>query len=275
MLSSSTIIIEPGSGFHNYWRDLWRYRELFYMMAWRDVLLRYKRMTIGFAWALLKPFLTMLIFTLVFGKLAKLPSDGVPYPILVFSALLPWQFFATAFSDAGGSLINKESIITKIYFPRLVIPVSAVMVSFVDFLSASTILCGMMTWYGVIPDWRILFLPLFILILFAVSLGAGLWISALSAKYKDFRYVIPFIVQIGLYVSPVGFDSSLVPETWRTLYAINPMVGIIQGFRWSILGKTTAGFEVSVIIAAGMALLLMFSGVAYFRRMELSLAEIL
>ena len=245
------------------------------MMAWRDVLLRYKRMSIGFAWALLRPFLTMLIFTLVFGKLAKLPSDGVPYPILVYAALMPWQFFATAFADAGGSLINKETIITKVYFPRLIIPASAVMVSFVDFLAGCTILAGLMVWYQYLPDWRILALPGFLLILFLVALGAGLWISALAARYKDFRYVIPFVVQIGLYLSPVGFNTSLVPEAWRTLYALNPMVGIIQGFRWSILGTETAGLATSVGLATAVGLFLLVSGMAYFRHMERSLAELL
>jgi lipopolysaccharide transport system permease protein len=275
MSTHQIITIESGSGFQHYWRDLWRYRELFYMMAWRDVLLRYKRMTIGFAWAVLRPFLTMLIFTLVFGKLAKLPSGGMPYPILVYAALLPWQFFATAFADAGSSLANKETIITKVYFPRLIIPASAVMVSFVDFLAACTILIGLMVWYQFIPDWRILALPGFLLILFVVALGAGLWISALAAKYKDFRYVIPFIVQIGLYASPVGFNSSLVPEAWRTIYALNPMVGIIQGFRWSILGSESAGLETSVAIAVAMAVVLLVSGTAYFRSVERSLAELL
>lgn len=271
----STITIEPGQSAHHYWRDLWRYRELFYFMAWRDVLLRYKRMTIGFAWAILRPLLTMLIFTLVFGKIAKLPSGGIAYPVLVYAGLLPWQFFATAFADAGTSLANKESIITKIYFPRLIIPASAVMVSFVDFLAASLVLVGLMLWYRIIPEWQILALPLFILIVFVVAIGAGLWISALSARYKDFRYIIPFIVQIGLFLSPVGFKSALVPEEWRWVYALNPMVGVIDGFRWSLLGVNNGGLELSVGIAAGMALFLLLTGGAYFRHTERSLAELL
>lgn len=269
-------LIIGGSVKHQlYWLELWRYRELFYFMAWRDILLRYKRMTIGVAWAVLRPFLTMLVFTLVFGKLAKLPSGGVPYPVLVYAGLLPWQFFATAFADAGNSLANKEEIITKIYFPRLIIPASSVIVSFVDFLGASSVLIGMMVWYGFLPDWRICALPVFILILIVVATGAGLWISALTARYKDFRYVIPFIVQVGLYLSPVGFSAALVPEEWRTVYALNPMVGVIQGFRWSILGIESMGLETSVGIAAAMAVLLLLTGISYFRRTERSLAELL
>lgn len=232
-------------------------------------------MSIGFAWAVLRPFLTMLIFTFIFGKIAKLPSGGIAYPVLVYAGLLPWQFFATAFSDAGNSLTNKESIITKIYFPRLIIPASAVMVSFVDFMAASLVLIGLMVWYHIVPGWQVLTLPLFILIVFVVAIGAGLWISALSARYKDFRYVIPFIVQIGLFLSPVGFKSALVPDEWRWAYALNPMVGVIDGFRWSILGINNGGLELSVGIAAGVALLLLVTGGMYFRRMERSLAELL
>lgn len=269
------ITIESGRIIRHYWLDLWRYRELFFFMAWRDVLLRYKHMSIGFAWAVIRPFLTMLIFTFVFGKLAKLPSGGVPYPVLVYAGLLPWQFFATAFADAGNSLANKETIITKVYFPRIIVPASAVMVSFVDFLAGGTVLAGLMVWYGFIPNWHILALPLFMLIVFVVALGAGLWISALSAKYKDFRYVIPFVVQIGLYLSPVGFNTALVPEEWRTLYALNPMVGVIEGFRWSLLGVENARFASDVAMAATGALMLLLSGIMYFRRMERSLAELL
>ncbi len=275
MSTPQSITIEAGSGFHHYWRDLWQYRELFYFMAWRDVLLRYKQMTIGFAWAILRPFLTMLVFTFVFGKLAKLPSGGVPYAVMVYAGLLPWQFFATAFADSGNSLANKESIITKIYFPRLIIPTSAVMVSFVDFMAASLVLVGLMLWYELIPDIRVLMLPAFMLMLFIIGVGAGLWISALSAKYKDFRFVIPFVVQIGLYLSPVGFRSALIPDNWQWAYSLNPMVGVINGFRWSILGIQNPGFEQSVAIATGMAFLLLLTGAWYFRSMERSLAEIL
>jgi lipopolysaccharide transport system permease protein len=275
MFSPREVILEPGRVARNDWQDLWRYRELFYFMAWRDILVRYKRMTIGFAWAILRPLLTMLIFTLVFSKFAKLPSNGMPYPILVYTAMLPWQFFATAFTDAGNSLTNKESIITKIYFPRLIIPTSAVMVSFVDFLAAGTMLALLLAWYQFVPSWNIVALPLFIGMVFLTVLGAGLWFSALSVQYKDFRYVIPFVVQIGLYLSPVGYDISLVPEKWRLIYALNPMVGIIEGFRWSILGRMSPGFEIDVALSMAIMSLLLLGGMAYFRKIERSLAELL
>jgi lipopolysaccharide transport system permease protein len=274
-MSLREIIIEPGRKAGHYWRDIWRYRELFFFMAWRDILLRYKRMSIGFAWAVIRPFLTMLIFTLIFSRLAKLPSGGVPYPVMVYTAMLPWQFFATAFADAGNSLVNKETIITKIYFPRLIIPASAVMVSFVDFLAAGSVLAALMAWYGFVPDWRILALPLFVGLVFLIALGAGLWISALSVKYKDFRYVTPFVVQMGLYLSPVGFSSALVPEQWRLLYALNPMVGVIEGFRWSILGTHIDGWESSLTLSLSIAALMLATGILYFRKVERSLAELL
>jgi lipopolysaccharide transport system permease protein len=275
MASQRELVIEPGKAIGNYWRDLWRYRELFYFMAWRDVLLRYKNMTIGFAWAVLRPVLTMLVFTLIFSRLAKLPSEGVPYPLLVYTAMLPWQFFASAFADASNSLINKETIITKVYFPRLIVPASAVIVSFVDFAVAASVLGLLLAWYGLVPDWRILALPGFIALACLVALGAGLWISALSVKYKDFRYIVPFVVQLGLYLSPVGFAASLIPEKWRLLYALNPMVGVIEGFRWSILGAASEGLETTAGMALGIGLLLLATGLLYFRGVERRLAELL
>ncbi|WP_217807266.1 ABC transporter permease [Methylomagnum ishizawai] len=259
----------------NYWLDLWRYRELFYFMAWRDILLRYKRMSIGFAWAVIRPVLTMLIFTLVFSRIAKLPSGGVPYPLLIYTAMLPWQFFATAFTDAGNSLTNKESIIAKVYFPRLIVPASAVIVSFADFVVALVVLAGLMVWYGIVPDLRLCALPAFALLVVLVALGAGLWISALSVKYKDFRYIIPFAVQLGLYISPVGFNSTVVPETWRWVFALNPMVGVIDGFRWSVLGMEPPDLRYSLGVSLALALFLLVSGTAYFRRLERSIAELL
>jgi lipopolysaccharide transport system permease protein len=275
MSSVSELVIEPGKAAKNYWLDIWRYRELFYFMAWRDVLLRYKRMTIGFAWAVLRPVLTMIVFTLIFSRIAKLPSGGVPYPILVYAGMLPWQFFATAFADAGNSLANKESIIAKVYFPRLIVPASAVIVSLADFLVASCIMAALMMWYGFVPDWRICALPGFVVMVMLFSLGAGLWISALSVKYKDFRYIIPFAVQMGLYLSPVGFSSALVPEPWRLVFALNPMVGVIEGFRWSILGMESVGLEYSIAVSVGVSLLLLVTGFAYFRRLERAIAELL
>ena len=237
--NQSVLIIEAGRAERHYWRDLWRYRELFFFLAWRDILVRYKQTVIGMVWALGRPLITMMVFTLVFSKLAKLPSEGVPYPILVFAALLPWQFFSSAFSGAGDSLISNAGMISKVYFPRLVIPTSAVIVSFVDFLISGIILIGLMIWYGFAPNLRMLTLPLFILVAFASAMGAGLWIAALNVKYRDFRIIVPFVVQFGLYISPVGFSSSIVPEQWRLLYSINPMVGVIDGFRWAILGGNT------------------------------------
>lgn len=275
MQSSREIIIEPHRNVSNYWRDLWRYRELFYFMAWRDILLRYKNMTIGFAWAILRPLLTMLILTLVFNKFAKLPSYDIPYPILVYTALLPWQFFASAFADAGNSLVNKESIINKIYFPRLIVPTSSVVVSFVDFMAALTILALLLAWYRYLPGWHILALPLFMGMVFMMALGAGLWMSALSVKYKDFRYIIPFTVQIGLYLSPIGYDSSLVPDEWRTWYALNPMVGIIEGFRWAVLGRISGNIIQDMGLSIIIMALITLSGLVYFRRIERSLSELI
>lgn len=275
MSSPKELVIEPGKSVGNYWRDIWRYRELFYFMAWRDVLLRYKQMTIGFAWAILRPVLTMLVFTLIFSRIAKLPSGGVPYPALVYAAMLPWQFFATAFADAGNSLTNKETIITKVYFPRLIVPASAVIVSFADFLVAGSLLVPLLAWYKLVPGWPLLALPGFIAMALVFSLGAGLWISALSVKYKDFRYVVPFVVQLGLYLSPVGFSASLIPENWRLVYALNPMVGVIEGFRWSLLGVWSEGLELDTAVSVSVGLLLLLSGIIYFRRVERSLAELL
>ncbi|HEY9608357.1 ABC transporter permease [Allocoleopsis sp.] len=230
------LVIEAGRAERQYWKDLWRYRELFYFLAWRDILVRYKQTAIGIAWALIRPFLTMIVFTVVFGTLAKLPSEGVPYPILVFAAMLPWQFFANSLSECSNSLISNANLISKVYFPRLIVPTSAVVVSVVDFMISGIILLGLMAWYNFVPSWRILTLPLFILIAFAAALEPGLWLASLNVQYPDFRFIVPFIIQFGLYVSPVGFSSSVVPEKWRFLYSVNPMVGVIDGFRWAILG---------------------------------------
>ena len=272
---SKRLVIEAGRSERQYWQDLWRYRELFYFLAWRDILVRYKQTAIGVAWALIRPVLTMIVFTVVFGKLAKLPSGGVPYPILVFSAMLPWQFFANALSECSNSLITNANLISKVYFPRLVVPTSAVIVSFVDFLISGIILLGLMAWYDFVPSWRILTLPLFILIAFAAAMGAGLWLAALNVKYRDFRYIVPFIIQFGLYVSPVGFSSSIVPESWRWLYSLNPMVGVIDGFRWAILGGETQLYLPGFLLSAGFVVLLLVSGIQYFRAYERSFADVI
>ena len=269
------LVIEAGRAERHYWKDLWRYHELFYFLAWRDILVRYKQTVIGLAWALIRPFLTMVVFVVVFSKLAKLPSEGVPYPILVFAALLPWQFFSSAFSSAGDSLISNAGMISKVYFPRLVIPTSAVIVSFVDFLISGIILVGLMLWYGFAPDWRIITLPFFIFIAFAAAMGAGLWIAALNVKYRDMRYIIPFVVQFGLYVSPVGFSSAIVPEQWRLLYSLNPMVGVIDGFRWAILGGNTQLYWPGFLLSLFLVLVILVTGIVYFRKTEKTFADVI
>jgi len=275
MDNQNVLIIEAGRTERHYWKDLWRYRELFYFLAWRDILVRYKQTVIGLAWALVRPFLTMVVFVVVFSKLAKLPSEGVPYPILVFAALLPWQFFANAFTEAGNSLISNAGMISKVYFPRLVIPTSAVIVSFVDFLISGIILVGLMLWYGFAPDWRIITLPFFIFIAFAAAMGAGLWIAALNVKYRDMRYIIPFVVQFGLYVSPVGFSSAIVPEQWRLLYSLNPMVGVIDGFRWAILGGNTQLYWPGFLLSLFLVLVILVTGIVYFRKTEKTFADVI
>jgi lipopolysaccharide transport system permease protein len=269
------LTIEAGKTERHYWRDLWRYRELIYFLAWRDVLVRYKQTVIGVLWAVIRPILTMAVFTIVFGKIAKLPSDGTPYPLLVFSAMLPWQFFANAFSDASNSLIANSSMISKVYFPRLIIPVSAIIVSFIDFLISASLLAIMMIWYEWTPNWRLATLPAFVLLAFAAAMGAGLWISALNVKYRDFRYVIPFIIQFGLYISPIGFSSSVIPEQWRLLYSINPMVGVIDGFRWAVLGNQTTMDLTTYALSAGIIFLTLISGIVFFRKTEKTFADII
>jgi lipopolysaccharide transport system permease protein len=272
---STTLVIEAGRTERHYWRDLWRYRELFFFLAWRDILVRYKQTVIGIVWALARPLLTMVVFTLVFSKLAKLPSGGVPYPILVFAALLPWQFFSSAFSGAGDSLVSNAGMISKVYFPRLVIPASAVIVSFVDFLISMIILVGLMIWYGFAPNLRMFALPLFILLAFAAAMGAGLWIASLNVKYRDFRIIVPFVVQFGLYISPVGFSSSIVPEQWRLLYSINPMVGVIDGFRWAILGGDTRLYWPGFLLSLALVLVILVTGIHYFRKTEKTFADVI
>jgi lipopolysaccharide transport system permease protein len=274
-ISQSHLIIEAGRTEKQYWKDLWRYRELFYFLAWRDILVRYKQTVIGIAWALIRPFLTMVVFTVVFGQLAKLPSQGAPYPILVFSAMLPWQFFANSLSECSNSLISNANLISKIYFPRLIVPTSAVVVSFVDFLISGIILLGLMAWYNFVPSWRILTLPFFIGIAFAASMGAGLWLASLNVKYRDFRYLVPFIVQFGLYISPVGFSSNIVSANWRFIYSLNPIVGVIDGFRWAILGGESTLYMPGFLISLILVLFIFFTGILYFRKMEKTFADVI
>ena len=269
------IVLEAGRTEGQYWRDLWRYRELFYFLAWRDILVRYKQTVIGIAWALIRPLLTMAVFTVVFGKIAKLPSEGVPYPLLVFAAMLPWQFFATALGEASNSLIGNSNLISKIYFPRLIVPAGSVITSFVDFLISGAFLVALMAWYRFVPDWRLLTLPFFILLAFAAALGSGLFLAALNVEYRDFRYIVPFIVQFGMYISPVGFSSSVIPEKWRLLYSLNPMVGVIEGFRWALLGGKTQ-LDVTVLaMSLTVISALLILGIWYFRKTERTFADVI
>ena len=270
------LVIEPGRAERHYWRDLWRYRELFRVLAWRDISVRYKQTVIGAAWALIRPFLTMIVFTVIFGKLANLPSDGTaPYALMVFAGMLPWTFFATAVGDSSNSLIANANLISKIYFPRLIVPIAAVMVAFMDFLISFAILAILMIWYQFMPGWQILLLPVFMSVAFIASFGIGVWITALNVKYRDFRYVVPFIVQLGLYASPVGFSSNIIPEQWRLAYSLNPMVGVIDGFRWCILGGESQlywpGFWLSLIVAG----FFLWLGIRQFRKMEKSFADLI
>ena len=267
------LIIEPNRTTGAFFRELLRYRELFYFLAWRDILVRYKQTVIGIAWSVIRPLLTMLVFTIVFGRLARLPNEGVPYPILVFSAMLPWQYFANAMQESSNSLIAESRLISKVYFPRLIVPASSVIVSAVDFLISLVLLGLLMLGYGFIPSWTLLFMPFFFLLATLAALGAGFWLSALNVKYRDFRYIVPFLVQFGLYVSPVGFSSSVVPERWRLLYSLNPMVGVIDGFRWCVQGTAESLYLPGCLISALVSVAAFASGVWFFRRTERFFAD--
>lgn len=255
-------------------REIWSYRELLGFLAWRDVVVRYKQTYVGAGWAFIRPFLTMVVFTVVFGKLAGLPSDGVPYPVLTFVALLPWQFFATAFSETANSVVGNGAMITKIYFPRLILPVATVAVAAVDFLVSFVFLLLIMFWYGMVPSPRIIALPLFILLCVVFTIGLGLWVAALHVKYRDVRHLIPFITQLGLFVSPVAFSSSIVPEQWRFLYGLNPMAAVIDGFRWSILGATSL-YVPGLVAATVTSMTLLLTGVYYFKQTERVFADVM
>jgi lipopolysaccharide transport system permease protein len=270
------IVLEAGRVEENYWRDLWRYRELFQVLAWRDVAVRYKQTIIGITWAVVRPVLTMLIFTIIFARIAKLPSEGsAPYPLMVLAGMLPWTFFATALSDASNSLIGSAGLISKIYFPRLIIPTATIVVAFVDLAISFGILGVMMIWYQFWPSWRILLLPFFVLLAFLSSLGPGLWVTALNVKYRDFRYVIPFVLQLGLYISPVGFSSSVVPEKWRLLYSLNPIVGVIDGFRWCILDRDSRIHWTGIGISLNAMAFFLWLGIRQFRKMEKTFADLI
>lgn len=269
------LVIEAGRTEGQYWRDLWRYRELFYFLSWRDLLVRYKQTFVGVGWSVIRPLLTMLVLTVVFGKLGKMPSGGVPYPLLVLCGMLPWNFFSNAMSESGNSLVSNSNLISKVYFPRLIIIVSSVVTSFVDFIISALLMIAFMIWYRYSPPAAVLFLPCFLVLVFGASLGVGLWIGALMVKYRDFRFVVPFLVQFGLYISPVGFQSNIVPARFRLLYALNPMVGVIDGFRWCLLGGQSRISWPSLAVAATEVALLVVTGLWYFRKTEQTFADVI
>jgi len=271
-----TIIIEAGRTERHYWRDLWRYQELFMVLAWRDLSVRYKQTMIGILWALIRPILAVVIFTIVFGHIAKLPSEGIaPYALMVYAGMLPWTLFATALSEASHSLIANANLISKVYFPRMIIPAATLVVALVDFLISFCLLLALMVWYQFVPGWQIALLPVFVFLACFASLGPGLWITALNVKYRDFRLIIPFIVQFGLYVSPVGFSSAIIPEQWRLLYSLNPMVGVIDGFRWCILGGQSQIYLPGLALSFCVAAFFLWLGINRFRKMEKTFADMI
>lgn len=275
-MRTESLLIKPGLSEKHYWRDLWNYRELFLVLAWRDVAVRYKQTVVGLAWAILQPLTTMFVFVIVFGRLAKFPTEGdAPYALMVLAGMLPWQFFASSLTGASTSLIGNSNLVSKVYFPRLIVPASSVVVAFVDFLFGFLLLLAMMVFYRFWPGWQVLTLPLFLLMAFLASLGPGLWLSSLNVKYRDFRYVIPFLVQFGLYVSPVGFSSSIVPEKWRMLYSLNPMVGVIEGFRWALLGGGSGIHLKGFLLSWGVIVFFLWIGIRQFRKMEKSFADLI
>jgi len=270
------LLIEPGRAEKNYWRDLWRYRELFYFLAWRDILVRYKQTVIGIAWAVIRPLLMTIIFTVFSSKVAGLKSPGnVPHTLLIMAAMLPWQFFATAMTEASNSMVGSSNLISKVYFPRLVVPAGAVITSFVDFLITLGLMAVFMAFFQFMPDWHLIFLPLFMVMAFGAAFGIGLWLCALNVEYRDFRYIIPFMVQFGLYVSPVGFSSSVVPERWLPLYALNPLVGIIDGFRWCVLNGQSRLDPLSLISSIAVTSFFLWFGLRQFRKMERGFADLI
>jgi lipopolysaccharide transport system permease protein len=273
------IIIEPGRGDRQYWKDLWRYRELFYFLAWRDLLVRYKQTVVGVAWGFVRPFVTLSVLTIVFGYLAKMPAGNVPYPLVVFCGILPWQFFSGALSESGGSLVGNSGLISKVYFPRLIIPASTAITNLVDLLIASLFLSGLMLWYRFLPGPRIFLVPLFVLLALGTALGVGLWVGALMVKYRDFRHIVPFAVQFGLYISPVGYISQVVYERWghwaSVVYSLNPMVGVIDGFRWAILGGEHQLHLANLTVSCLVTAILLVSGIRYFRRTERTFADVI
>jgi lipopolysaccharide transport system permease protein len=277
---SFEVFIEPGRSEKNYWKDLWRYRELFYILSWRDLKVRYKQTIIGIVWSVLRPLLTMMIFTFVFGQIAKFEAPpGVKYSVLVFAGLLPWQFFAAGLSEASNSLVGNERLISKVYFPRMIIPAASVITSLVDFMISLVLMFILLIWYKVVPSINLIFLPLFIIMAFFASFGVGLWLTALNVKYRDFKHVVPFIVQLGLYISPVGFTSTeaakIIPEKFRLLYYLNPMAGVIDGFRWCFFGEKTPMNLNGMLISLAVIIFFLLIGIRTFRKMEKSFADLI
>ena len=277
---SFEVYIEPGRSERNYWKDLWRYRELFYILSWRDLKVRYKQTILGVMWSVIRPLLTMLIFTFIFGQVARLkPPDGIVYSVLVFAGLLPWQFFAAGLTEASNSLIGNERLISKVYFPRLIIPAASVITSLVDFMISLVLMFVLLAWYGITPSVNLVFLPFFIIFAFLASFGTGVWLTALNVKYRDFKYVVPFIVQLGLYISPVGFTSDvaskIIPEKLRFLYYVNPMAGVIDGFRWSFFGDKFPPDWNGMAVSLGVTIFFVFIGIRTFRKMEKSFADMI
>jgi lipopolysaccharide transport system permease protein len=268
-------VIQADHGLRDYWRDLVAYRELFAFLAWRDLAVRYKQTVIGVAWSVIRPLLTMIVFTLVFGSIANLPSGDAPYPVLVFAAMLPWQFFSTGLVESSGSLVANANMITKVYFPRLALPVASLIVALVDLLISLAILAMLMVIFGVAPTWRLAALPVLIGLAGLAALGAGVFLAALNVKYRDFRYIVPFIAQLGIYISPVGFSSDVVPEQWRLVYSLNPMVGVIDGFRWAILGGDAAIYWPGFLLSLGVVAIMLAAGLQYFRATERGFADVI
>jgi len=270
------LILEPGRTERAYWSDLWIYRELFAILAWRDLAVRYKQTVIGIGWAVIRPILTMVVFSVIFGRVAKLPSDGIaPYPVLVFVGMLPWTLFSTILNDASNSMVGNAHLIGKVYFPRLILPAATTVVALVDFAITFVLMFAMMAWFRFLPDWRIFLLPLFVVLGVLAAMGPGLVMTAMNVRYRDFRYLLPFVLQFGLYVSPVGFSSNLVPEKWRLVYSLNPVVGIIDGFRWSLLGGQSTLYFPGFLVSVGVIGLFLFIGVWYFRKTERTFADLL
>jgi len=270
------IIIEPNRRERHYWLELWQYKELFQILAWRDLSVRYKQTAIGALWALIRPVLTTLVFTVIFGRIARLPSDGsAPYALMVFAGMLPWTFLSSGIADAANSLIADTNLISKVYFPRLIVPTATIAVAFADFLISFCIMIALMVWYQFLPNWHLLLLPAFILAAVFTAMGPALLVSALNVRYRDVRYIVPFVVQFGMYISPVGFSSSVIPEQWRLFYYLNPMAGVIDGFRWCILGGQSQLYMPGLALGASVMTFFLWSGIRQFRKMEKSFADLI